>query len=312
MKAWQCVALSILLIHQSVCLPIVKFFKELPEDACFPPSKRPESTQSRHSDMLLDMKHHIIMDWTPKAACTRMVEMFWREMGITRDDFFTGVHDHRPYFYTKCGSVSEELLNDATFYKFKAVRNPFTRVVSSYFHIMGKGVMHTIFSHQYVKPNKTRDEQSRHPMDDMSFEEMLEFYIEKVKNKKPRRNAATYHFGQQSSIDEVKKFKANEKSLFNYIVHLETFEEDIAVVNKATGRNYSFPIDSRLDAHDVLKSITQDSYQGNKPYHYFIEHGFPKNYGEFYNEKTRKLVQEIFIDDMLVYNYTFPFDRYYR
>ena len=113
----------------------------------------------------------------------------------------------------------------------------------------------------------------------------------------------------QSSDDEERDFYEKKTSMFDHIVHLESFEADIIVVNVATGRNYSFP--SGEDPHVVAKIELNDTFQGNVPFHYFIDNGIPLNYGKFYNRRTKQMVQNIFANDLKLYNYSFPFGRLY-
>ena len=55
----------------------------------------------------------------------------------------------------------------------------------------------------------------------------------------------------------------------------------------------------------------RDVYFGDKGYRELVEGGIPADYGQFYNQKTKEQVAEIFADDLRIYNYTFPFDKLY-
>jgi len=254
----------------------------------------------------------VIMDWTPKAACTKVVEMFWNEMGITRglfypeDDF---VHHYRPNFYLECGRVSQAMLNDHKYYKFKVVRNPFNRAVSSYLHVMKTNIANTL---PWVPGNAgvhDRILDKTNELNNQSFEQYLEYYM-RIVGSKHLSNAAYQHTSPQSSEEEVKRHNAHAKSIFNSIVHLENFEEDIAVVNRVTRRNYSFPVGD--DRHEIHKVEQTDMYFGNITYSDILKlHGVPENYGKFYNRKTKNQVAMIFANDLRLYNYSFPFTHYY-
>mmetsp|Transcript_25953 Transcript_25953/g.43770 ORF Transcript_25953/g.43770 Transcript_25953/m.43770 type:complete len:337 (+) Transcript_25953:96-1106(+) len=299
------------------------FIVPIPRSTCGVNKKKQSSVPaSTRINMLLDEKHKVIMDWTPKAACTKVVEMFWNEMGITRGLFYPEnafIHNYRTQFYYNCGTVSQDMLDSHQYYKFKVVRNPFNRAVSSYIHIMRHHIAHTLLhglSRQAANEERNqrldKEYALRHPWNDLSFEGFLELYVtsmDKIHHQQNSHSVAVKHVQSQSSDDEVKAFHQKRPSMFNHIVHMESFEADIAVVNAATGRNYSFPAGE--DPHVVAKIEVNETFQGDKAFHYFMENGIPANYGKFYNRRTKQLIQKIFINDLKLYNYSFPFERYY-
>ena len=89
--------------------------------------------------MVKNSHRKIIMDWSPKAACSVMVAMFFDSMNIRQDVNYTGfIHIYRQnVFYHRYGHVTMEELLDTSWYKFKVVRNPYARMVSSYMHVVG-------------------------------------------------------------------------------------------------------------------------------------------------------------------------------
>ena len=278
-------------------------------------SKKNQEGMKYHYGMLLDEKHHIIMDWTPKAACTKAVEMFWNEMGIYRgvhypQDAF--VHNYRKNYEKVCGSVTKQMFNSNKYYKFKVVRNPYNRAVSSYLHIMKNRI-----GHKFANKNTAQgqnDANREHPWNNLSFEEFLRLYITTVhpllKNDPGMRNSALIHFQHQCLEEEVTFYNHNKKSIFNRIVHAEKFDEDISLVNGDTRMNYSYPI--RDDPHVAEKSAVADIYLGNHNYTDLLSHHqVPNNYGKFYNNESRKLVAMIFSDDLKLYGYDYPFDEVY-
>ena len=264
-----------------------------------------------HSGMLFDEKRRIIMDWTPKSACTKAVEMFWNEMKIWRGVYYPTkafVHAYRIAFYLRCGTVSQAMLDDPSYYKFKVVRNPYFRAVSSYLHIMKNRLVDMMFD----KAKLSRDTGVK-SLRDVSFEQFLILYMEQVHGK-TLKNSAIQHFSPQSSSVEfmqynIRKKDTNRKPLFNRIVHIENFDEEIAMVNADVKTNYSYP--DGVDKHVVKKQLHADIYHGNWSYSELAKNGVPENYGKFYGRKNKKIVQVIFRNDFLLYNYSFPFDRIY-
>ena len=278
-------------------------------------NKETSTPETLHNAMLLDNKHKVIMDWTPKAACTKVVEMFWNEMGIMRGLYYPEdafVHHYRSSFYRSCGKVTQGMLNGRQYYKFKVVRNPFNRAVSSYLHVMKTKIAHTLSWSSRNSGFRDRAEDEKNELNNQSFEQYLDHYMEAVNQLGFQHiaNDAFAHTKPQSSEEEVKRHKAHDQSIFNHIVHLENFDEDIAVVNRVTHLNYSFPIGD--DAHVIHKIEQTDMYFGNITYSDILRlHGVPENYGKFYNRKTKRQVAIIFANDLRIYNYSFPFSRIY-
>ena len=99
--------------------------------------------------MVKNSHRKIIMDWTPKAACSVMIAMFFDSMGIQQDINYTGfIHRYRKeVFYPRYGHVTMEELLDTLWYKFKVVRNPYARMVSSYMHVVGSKLKGKFFKH---------------------------------------------------------------------------------------------------------------------------------------------------------------------
>ena len=268
----------------------------------------PTNHTSSRSHMLLDNKHDIIMDWTPKAACTMMVEMFWDQMGIKNGLHYpknSFIHSYRQNFYRVCGMVKSSLMSSTDYYKFKVVRNPYSRAVSSYIHVM-KQLVHDLGS---MLSGKDQVED----YNNLSFEQFLDLYIEKVRplvNDGKLVNGVTYHVEMQATPEEIHQFaRQRPSSPFNRIVHLETFDSDIVLVNSDTKLNYSFP--NHEDFHVVKKIKHADVYFGNMGYQELSAIGIPEDYGKFYNRKTKKQVAKLFYHDLKIYNYSFPFTKLY-
>ena len=92
-------------------------------------------------------------------------------------------------------------------------------------------------------------------------------------------------------------------------MHIENFNQDIKIVNLETRMNFSYP--NGFDSHEAIKHAHENAYRGNWSFS-MLKGNIPEDYGKFYNALTIRLVSEIFQDDLLVYNYSYPFQKVYR
>ena len=203
------------------------------------------------------------------------------------------------------------MLYSSKYYKFKVVRNPYDRAVSSFLFLMKLQFAHFLFD----KRSAPIVSNSSHPLNNLSFEELLQLYVDKIlplKLKDPSfNNVADNHFKPQSSSDEASWYDRHGKPFYNRIVHLETFDEDISLVNKDTKMNYSFPVG---EDHHVQEKVEDkvDMYVGNRNYSNLMSNRLiSENYGNFYNRRTKRLVEEIFADDLRLYGYRYPYTKVY-
>jgi hypothetical protein len=174
--------------------------------------------------MLKNSHRKIIMDWSPKAACSVMVAMFFDSMNIRQDINYTGfVHDYRnEVFYHKYGLVTMEELLDTSWYKFKVVRNPYARMISSYMQVMSYPSLKGMF----FEHNATIQHNA-------TFEQFVTIYHNEWFGK-GRYFPGIDHVDPQALEIEWKAY-SNHDSLFNQIVRLEHFNTDIKKVNRDTG-----------------------------------------------------------------------------
>lgn len=154
-------------------------------------------------DALIDRDKKIIMDFTPKAGCTVAVKMFIDHMGLlddVRKKGYNWIHDYRAgVFYPKFGKVHLTDWCNPEIFKFKVVRNPYTRAVSSYFKYLEK-------------------------FQDVSFYEFIEIFLQKQ-----GLAACDPHYQMQSlQTDEY----------LNKVVKLENFEEEIQKINELLNTNF--------------------------------------------------------------------------
>jgi hypothetical protein len=173
--------------------------------------------------MVKNSHRKIIMDWSPKAACSVMIAMFFDSMDIRQDINYTGfIHIYRQnVFYHRYGHVTMEELLDTSWYKFKVVRNPYARMVSSYMHVMKSKLKGKFFKHNATLQHNA------------TFQQFVSIYHNEWFGK-GRSFLSLDHVNPQASETEWEAYSNHDK-LFNQIVRVEYFNTDIEKVNRDTG-----------------------------------------------------------------------------
>jgi len=239
--------------------------------------------------MVKNTEKKIMMDWTPKAACSVMVAMFFDSMNIRQGVNYTGfVHAYRrEVFYSRFGRVTEEEFMNPSWYKFKVVKNPYDRMVSSYIQVMRTEEADSFFKHNVTLRYNA------------SFEQFVTIY-------ESFRKGFSGHVDPQSSEMEWKAHNSNVK-LFNQIVRVEHFDTEIKKVNNDTGMNYA--VGKYRDEHNAIRYNHDPTiFYGNVPFDFFKAGdnvSYPSSYKVFYDAALRKAVESIFKKDLILYGYSF-------
>ena len=192
--------------------------------------------------------------------------------------------------------------NSKSWYKFKVVRDPYTRAVSSYYHVMG-----TWLNSMYFNFSKMGDENDLFLRKNASFIQFYEYYLKYFIVKKQHLNpAGGRHVLPQAAKFEIEYNKKFNKSIFNYIVHIENFDHDISVVNKKTKQHYYKGL--YKDTHTITKTNDYNNitFLGNYPFSFFRKDKklfAPYDHKLFYDKQTIKLISKIFAIDFELYNY---------
>ncbi|MEQ8712197.1 MAG: sulfotransferase family 2 domain-containing protein [Cyclobacteriaceae bacterium] len=221
------------------------------------------------------------MDWSEKAACTMAVRMFFEHLGVLDEAqaYSSWIHNYRIEVYEKQKEISLQHLRDNNYYKFKVVRSPYSRAVSSYFVL--------VKDKEYSKRHQLHRQLNLKTID-VSFQVFLEALI------KLDLSTIDTHFRPQWRVYE-------EEFCFNKICHIENIDTEIEQINKATRANLSFkrvysphhtkltPGTSRIVATDPFSSYAQ---------------AIP-SYDLFYNKQTKGLVEQVYQSDITAYKYDF-------
>lgn len=212
--------------------------------------------------------HKFIIDWSAKAGCTIICKIFFDYMDelekALKHSYW--IHNYRnKYYYNLHGIVKNENLLSDKYIKIKFVRNPYSRAVSSYIHVM-KTILIKNFNNE-----------------DMSFYTFL------LNLKKKYSNNIHYN---------LQMIKLENNYTFDHIIKIENLEQEIKKLNK----QYNINLNYNFTSTHHIKKITKKIDVSNVKFSQILE--IP-SYNNFYNKKTKDLVDEIYEPDIIRYNYTF-------
>lgn len=229
-----------------------------------------------YTDALVDRKNRVLLEWSAKSGCSVGSMMFFRHMGLLEEakNQSKWIHDYRiNTFYPKHGLATYGDMLDPGFIKLKIVRNPFDRAVSSYIHTM-------LFSNAEI--SSITGEQRP----DMTFCEFLRFLLTLDISK------CNPHYRSQFRPYEA------DGVVFDHILHIERFSEDVAKVNELTG--LSFDVKGLSSRHHVNSRGVSSPGAFNMKWSLL----WPiPSYPSFYNSETERLVARLYEKDFLLYGY---------
>ena len=229
---------------------------------------------------LKDDKNKIILDWSPKAGCTILTKMFFRNMGLLDEalQYDSWVHEYRMHVFSKNHSINIEDLKNPSFYKIKVVRNPFDRVVSSYIHTMEHETMH-----QPVKKALWRWNAN------ISFKSFINFL------SKVDLHTCDPHYSLQK-----KNFEYELNPCFDEIIRLEHLQDAINDLNER--KNLKFDLHGLSSSHhhkknhDIKTDVSTVKWSN-------LKDNIPV-YRQFYTEELLVKVYDLYRDDFETYGYT--------
>ena len=250
---------------------------------------------------IVDNKAKILMEFSPKAACTSAIVMFLNQTGYRYGIEYTGwPHTFRDQYYNpRCGRANACMYYDENWFRFKVVRNPWDRVVSSYIHIMTYKELREKFI-----PFKERNH--------LSFQKFI-FLLEKMPSK-DLQGFAGAHAGYQSHPYERILYQRRQQEghsqaskylVFHEIVQSENPLPALTRINQKLGTQ--FHLTFKAHHYADRKDQTQNRFVGNIPWPR-LQSQIPRNYGLFYNPELKLRVHQLYLWDILLYNYSFPFN----
>lgn len=224
---------------------------------------------------IFDPDNKIVMIFTPRAACTLSCNVFFEHMGL-RESFDKDVWIHK-YRQSYRPWADDNIFVSPEFTKIKFIRNPYKRAVSSYLYAMI----------------------------DYPQERKFSFY-DFMKSLVPGAFCSDilYHcLSQYSPVYE--KFT-------NHYVRVENIREDLLSIDEKHNTKFLEAYNKiNLEEHNVShkdkknKEITE--FIGMTSYNDLLKR-FDNPHAEYkyyYNDEVRKLIEEVYANDINHYGYKF-------
>ena len=175
------------------------------------------------------------------------------------------VHDYREKYFVENYSYFHSCLNDPKIKFIQFVVNPYSRVVSSYLHIM---------RNNYSKQDNVSN---------LTFNE----YLNMLYSGKLLPN--THHNKQTFFINKNIEF-----------VRMEEIEKRLPEINKKYGLNYD---NNHTSTHYAKRKSEEKKFLGNTKWEDF-KNNIPKDYSNFYNPEIRQKVDILYGEDIINFGYT--------
>ena len=233
-----------------------------------------------YHQMLNIPNKNILIDWTPKSGCTTVCKMIFKYLGILDEalKYSKWIHDYRMHkYYSKYGEIDKESLLHGKYSKYliiKFVRNPYSRAVSSYIHAMKSIKLIELIG-----------------LDNISFIHFLTL----IRNKNITVEEGHWRIQKLSYENDN-----NKKNLNIKYIKIENIKDELNILKKNNNIDLYYDFTSN---HHIKKKDNINKFVGNIKFKN-LNNKFPK-YRYFYNDKIRKLVEEIYFNDIKTYNYSY-------
>ena len=258
----------------------------------FNPQKRAmihEACKGPNHPLFLEDKDVAVL-WSAKAGCTFAVKWFLYQRGeleqaLQHSDW---IHDYRTQVY-RSSPVYEAGVHRAEYGKFRyfrLVRDPYSRAVSSYLHMV-RTVGDTAF-HAPFNDFLGRDIEAG---SGVSFAEFCEFLLSIDVSR------CDIHYRQQAHLLETRGLID-----VDHVVHLESLEQEL---DPLVGKYHLKPVSvGELSAsHHNTRRSRSHGFVGDQPFQRTAEDVYP-DYHQFYNEELAAMVRTIYAEDFHRYGYS--------
>ncbi|RYE53704.1 MAG: hypothetical protein EOP48_13835 [Sphingobacteriales bacterium] len=242
---------------------------------------------------IADYRRKLMMGWSQKAGCSASVQLLLDGLGVTQAVNYTGIgieiHLLRAKYVERCGRVLPSIVKGDDWYRFKIVRNPFDRVVSQYMSTVKVG-------------SRTRGMNLTHG-NDTSFEDYI--------NALTLLGNGIWHVDRNSFPQYLPlEMELHRKSLpgfFHRVIKVEELAVSLPDLSRETNLTFFF---RNFTSEHYAKRVASHNptYVGNLSWS-ILKQEVPESYASFYTKELRDKVAQLFAIDILLYNYSYPYQN---
>lgn len=231
----------------------------------------------------------IILMWSQKSGCTSLLSWFFHHIGSLdiAKKYHPWIHQYEINVFKKRDNYVSELA-DQLFSKekevYKLVRNPYKRAVSAFLMLY-----YYDDPYWYSVWKAIREHQSSNNNKGISFKQFL-YYI---KDTGSNISSTDPHFAEQY-ID-------GEEQFVDHYIYLEDFCNQIAEIEK----KYKLKKTDITQLYSPHNTSNHMIFEGHYAEMSISDPSFPvfPTYISFYDEETKKLVDDIYHGDFTMYGY---------
>lgn len=240
---------------------------------------------------LINGEDKIVIIWSPKSACTSVLIWHLHRLGILKAArMYNGwPHAYRTQVLNKSQAVSNwvKTLNENDYKFIRVVRDPFKRTVSCYRHSLKYGLLDNLENTGRLKCINSEV--------GYSFLVFLEFI------KSMSFEAIDSHFRPQyQEIESYVNFKIINVDKDNLFLELNKLEKDLSLsITNFEKIKWLEKISIRHHSGEILDHDADFDHQTSLNV-FNAKNRWPRN-EVFLNEETRKIIREIYTQDIFYY-----------
>jgi hypothetical protein len=257
----------------------------------FSPQRRAriyEACEGPNHPLFLEQED-IAFIWSAKAGCTFAVKWFLFQRGELEPAlaYSDWIHDYRWQVYYRSDEYYAGVQR-AEFGKcryIRLVRNPFSRAVSSYLHMV-----RTLGNEAFHRPFNNFLGRDIEKPPGVSFSEFCDFLLSVDVER------TDLHYRQQTH-----PLESQNMINVDHLIHIENLKAELATVEKRYGLKTASVSELSTSLHNT-KRVESNTYVGDQPFLMTDEDIYP-DYKAFYNEDLARKIRTVYAEDFSRYGY---------